>query len=389
MRVFLVATTISCLLTGLAVMKCGDLRGVSFRRLLGWILLAALPLMLVASFRNGVGTDYKLTYAPTYCALEYMRGEGPAAEKVKAFARLARRAKFGGTPRLVRGHFIKVLERMEPGYYGLMKAFSKFGFGFQGVVAVCAVLTTLCVFLAIFRQSRWPVLAVFLYVFAGDYFLSLNVMRQYVAVGLALVAVPFIRDRRPLCFLACVGVGFLFHYSALLLLPCYALSRWEIRPKAGFALAAAGLLVSVVIAPAAEFALLHTGLRAYARYFHNAEANEGFEFLLLAINLCFLVLGAWYWRRAKEGNSLYPIWYGMLAVGTAALAMSGMLPLMKRINYYFAAANFLMLPEMILAEENPKRRRLLTVLVIMAFVAETIVSVCILNKNGVLPYRIK
>jgi len=35
-----------------------------------------------------------------------------------------------------------------------------------------------------------------------------------------------------------------------------------------------------------------------------------------------------------------------------------------------------------------RRRRILTTLAILAFVAETIVSVCLMNKNGVLPYRV-
>ena len=46
-----------------------------------------------------------------------------------------------------------------------------------------------------------------------------------------------------------------------------------------------------------------------------------------------------------------------------------------------------MLPEMLLAEENPRRRHVLTALVVTAFIAETVVSVYFLNKNGVLPYR--
>ena len=47
---------------------------------------------------------------------------------------------------------------------------------------------------------------------------------------------------------------------------------------------------------------------------------------------------------------------------------------MKRINYYFAAPQFLMLPEMLLAEENVRVRRWLVALSILAFAAETAVE---------------
>ena len=78
----------------------------------------------------------------------------------------------------------------------------------------------------------------------------------------------------------------------------------------------------------------------------------------------------------------------MTLLGTLALALSAVLPLMKRVNYYYASPQFLLIPEILMAEERPKQRKLLTVLVVLAFAAETYVAVCLYNKNGVLPYRI-
>ena len=78
----------------------------------------------------------------------------------------------------------------------------------------------------------------------------------------------------------------------------------------------------------------------------------------------------------------------MTVLGTVALAFSGTVPLMKRVNYYFAAPQFLMLPEMLMAEEKPWLRRWLTVLAILAFAAETFVAVFLMNKNEPLPYHV-
>ena len=49
------------------------------------------------------------------------------------------------------------------------------------------------------------------------------------------------------------------------------------------------------------------------------------------------------------------IWYNMTLLGTLALAFSGVLPLMKRVNYYYAAPQFLLLPEALRVEEDSKR----------------------------------
>lgn len=59
---------------------------------------------------------------------------------------------------------------------------------------------------------------------------------------------------------------------------------------------------------------------------------------------------------------------------------------MKRVNYYYAAPQFLLLPEALRAEEDSKRRKLMTAALAVAFALETLVAVVIYNKNGVLPY---
>lgn len=357
------------------------------RREWRWLMaIAAVPLLAVAAMRWNVGTDFRLTYLPEYRALEQVRGTRTPPRKVKAFTYLAKRHRFGRTPQRVCEKFKKVLHRSEPAYRLLMEGALYSGLGFRAVIAVCALITTACVFFAIFRFSRWPTLATFLYVATGSYFLSLNIMRQYVAIGIGLLAVTFVTDRKPWRFLLCVAVATTFHYSAVLLLPLYVLSRKELHPRHCIDIIAVSIALSFVAAPVAHGALSLVGSE-YAKYFSSKLAADGFEWLFFTINCCFLAMGAWYWRGAVAGNKYFAVWYGMTVLGTAALAFSGAIPLMKRVNYYYAAPQFLMLPEIVLAEGNRRRRWALTALVVIAFIAETAVSIYIFNKNGVLPYR--
>ena len=110
--------------------------------------------------------------------------------------------------------------------------------------------------------------------------------------------------------------------------------------------------------------------------------------MFFVINLCVLLFCGHYWNAAKQRCPYYVIWYNMTLLGTFALALSGVLPLMKRLNYYYAAPQFLLLPEALQTETDPHRRRILTGLVAAAFAAETLVAVVLLNKNEVLPYRL-
>ena len=369
------------------LLACAAAFAYERRREWRWLaVVAAVPLLVVAAARWNVGTDLRRTYLPEYRALEQMRGANVPPAKVREFRRFARRHLFGRTPEKVCGHFKKVVSRSEPAYRFLMEGARWSGLGFRSILATCALITTACVFFAIFRFSRWPTLAVFLYVATGNYFLSLNIMRQYIAIGIGLIAIAAAVDRKPWQFMLCVAAATAFHYSAVFLLPLYALSRYELNPRRGLMIVAGALALSFVAEPVALWTLRAIGSE-YAKYFTSKLAKDGFEWMFFAVNGCFLAMGAWYWRGATAGNRLFAAWYGMTVLGTAALAFSGAIPLMKRLNYYYAAPQFLMLPEMLLAEENPRRRHVLTALVVAAFIAETAVSAYFLNKNGVLPYR--
>ncbi|MBO7684062.1 MAG: EpsG family protein, partial [Kiritimatiellae bacterium] len=234
------------------LLSCAAAFAYERRRSWRWLAaVAAVPLLLVAAARWNVGTDLRRTYLPEYRALEQMRGSVVPPAKVREFRRFARRRLFGRTPERVCKHFKKVVRRSEPAYRLLMEGALRSGLGFRAVLATCALISAACVFFAIFRFSRWPALAVFLYVATGNYFLSLNVMRQYVAVGIGLVAVAAAIDRRPWRFVVCVAAATAFHYSAVLLLPLYALSRVELNPRRGAAAVAAAVALSFVAAPAA------------------------------------------------------------------------------------------------------------------------------------------
>ena len=369
-----------CLATALACWLLSKRRNV----------LAAFPLLAVSAARWNVGTDFWYTYLPEFRALEWVRGGGGDALRDALFEPLMgtmARCGFGETTAEALDYFLQVVDRTEIGFRSLMEVSILCGGGFRMVMAVTSLLVLSSVFAAIVRQSRWPALAAFLFVAGGSYALSLNVVRQYVAIGFCLVALDFAVRRRLVPFAVCVFVGSTFHCSALMLLPVWFLVKLDIRPRWGFAAVALGLLGGFALRPLAMRALPALGLDRYFWYFTDPRwAGEGFEFIFFAIGLCFMALGAWYWTRAADRCPHFRLWYYMTVIGTVALSFSGALPLMKRVNFYFAAPQFLMLPELILSEDNPRARRVLTVLVVVAFGLEFVVATCLLNKNEILPY---
>lgn len=393
MAFYMVGTLASCMLAVWmqkqdALLPGGD----SARRRWQKILLCGLPLTLLSAIRWGPGTDFYYTYLPEFRALQWLRaggGEQLCEELFRPIVNLLNQM-YGlpGTPTSTMTVFLGILEKSEPGYRALMELDVLLGGQFRVVVAVTSVIIGVCVFYAIFTQSTNPVLAIYLYVATSNYFLSLNIVRQYVAIAIGLVALQFAKERRLWAFLLCVALAMTFHTTAVLLLPCYFLGRVELKPRYAVLLVALTFAGSSVLGTAAAWLMPRIGLGYYARYLGSAW-EEGLELILFSINLCVLLFGSWYWSAAKKQCPYFILWYNMTLLGTLALALSGVLPLMKRVNYYYAAPQFLLLPEVLQAEEDAKRRRILTVLIVLAFAAETIVAVGIYNKNGVLPYQVR
>lgn len=392
MLVYIAATLISCLLAVWCEKRNTDaLNAIDSKQRWGALVLCSLPLILVSAARWGVGTDFLYTYLPEFRALQWLRAGGGDALCQELFAPMREDLTRWGlyeSPESALQFFLGVLDNCEPGYRVLMEAAVALGGNFRLVIAATSVIIGLCVYYSIFTQCSAPVLAIYLYVASSNYFLSMNIIRQYIAIGIGLVAVQFIREKRLFPFLACVVVAMLFHTTAVVLLPCYFLCRVELNPRYALLLTAGVLACSGVLGTAAAWLMPRIGLGYYARYLGSAWSEDGFETMFFVINLCVLLFCGHYWNAAKQRCPYYVIWYNMTLLGTFALALSGVLPLMKRLNYYYAAPQFLLLPEALQTETDPHRRRILTGLVAAAFAAETLVAVVLLNKNEVLPYRL-
>ena len=358
-----------------------------------WLLLifASAPLLIVSGARWGVGTDFFHTYLPEYLGLEWLRS-GATGELAQELFKpvLGQMNRFFGmtTVQETLDYSLTVLSDSAPLFRIILELSVYLKTGFRGVMWLTSAIVEIAVFYCIFTESRNPVLAAFLYVAGGSFFLSLNIVRQFLAISICLLAIPAIRDGKPLRFFLLIAVAILFHSSAVVMLPCYLLRWVRVTPLPILVGTAVLLALSPAVSPVVEWLLPKLGLGYYLKYFGSDSPETEFEILFFAINLCYLALGAMCWKKISEQESLLRIWYYMTAAGTFFLALSGSLPLMKRLNFYYAAPQFLLLPELLELEEREKIKKIFTVVVILLFTAEMVISVMVFNKNGVLPYRV-
>ena len=356
------------------------------------IALCFVLLFLFSAFRWNVGVDTWFTYTPEYLA---MKSESvPLTEEEEqmmlASSRLYARTTDGASIEQAQqktldeayAFYTQTSKHTAIGFQVIEKLLILLKADVQWLYVITSAIILIFIFATINRQSNTPLLALLMFVLTGNFFLSLNIISQYIAISICLFACTYAQERKSIPFFLFIALAACFHISALAFIPVYFLPKVNIKPVWCAVIVVAGLIAAQFCFPFFE-KIVASIAPAYVRYF--GEKTE-FEWIFFAIGLAVFAVGTYYYPRGKD-KPFYKLWYYANVLGLIALCFSGHVPYMKRINFYFAAPHFLFLPLIIQCEEKPTWRKIMTAVMIVLFLAETIVATGLLNKNGILPYQ--
>lgn len=112
----------------------------------------------------------------------------------------------------------------EYGYQVFLSVLPFFGLTDQSLFMFMAMLTSLFIYLFTSYHSKNILLSVFFFLTLPPLYLSsLNISRQFVAVAIFAYSLRFIATRDIIKYIACILLAFLFHKTAILLIPLYFL----------------------------------------------------------------------------------------------------------------------------------------------------------------------
>lgn len=243
------------------VFDAPDLRRTEYRPwcgrdtlILSCLVLSVLPIWWITAMRYCVGTDYVSPY-------------------VRNFFVAINQGKNGFS---------------EPGIYWLNRLLGFLGCDYQALFIITGTVITVFIPILIYRKSDIPAYSLMIFFASGMFFHSLNNVRQYVAMALALFG---ILDRKhPIRFVILIAVAGLFHYTAFLYLPLYFVMQVKLPKKVYRILTLAALAVSPLLTFLAKIVIART---KYA-YFLNIE-TPSVSWLTVLINLFFFALYFYYY----------------------------------------------------------------------------------------------
>ena len=229
------------------------------------VLLSLLPYCLTMGLRYGIGVDYFYTYVPTF--------------------QLAANGTF----------------TLERGFRAVMYLVLLFTENPVGLFMTCAVLITGFMGRAVWKNSAIPWVSILLFAADRHFFISMNIMRQYMALAVALCAIRYVREKCLWKYAIVILIASLFHKSILMFLPLGLLMYIPVSPVVGCGIIAVLYLLHDQIAKLAYWVI---GFTPYAHYYNSGEwvcywlYSEKFSYLLIIT----VMASIFYYRNKNDAS---------------------------------------------------------------------------------------
>lgn len=354
--------------------------------------IALLPLTIISSVRWNVGTDTWHTYTPEYLAMKsetVALSEEEESIMFNCYKLYMKSVNGYSTEEISKltldeayDFYLRTSKHTAPGFQFLERTLIHFNADVQWLYVVTSIIIMTFTALTIYYESSNPVVALLLFVITGNFFLSLNIISQYIAISICIFSCVFIEKRNLPIFIVLILLASLFHISATIFIIMYFVPHINIKPIVSGIIIVSFLILAPYLVPLFKNAIALFFPR-YSIYF---ERVSNFEWDFFAINIAVFLFGSYYYTKGID-QPYFKLFYYANIIGTIALCFSGNIPLVKRINYYFACPHYLLLPIILQCEKNKKIKFLFSSCIISLYILETIISIGYLNKNQVLPYQ--
>lgn len=248
------------------------------------------------------------------------------------------------------------------------------------VFAFFAFFTVLLFLVAIYRQADSFGFSFFLFMALGYYFQSFSTVRYYLALAIAVCAIPYVLRKEWLKFIFLILVGAAFHKSLLVVLPLYYLAsvnwkKWQLALMAVFCSTFFFL----------QDFYLKIVVFLYPTYEETEYLEGGTSYVNIARCLAVLVLALILYKKAVEGSRRNRFYFYCNLGALVMYVCCSFLPIISRIGYYLTITHIFFIPVLIAGVENKKLKKLLTA---GAVIAGILYFALLMRRAGDVGFRI-
>lgn len=231
------------------------------------------------------------------------------------------------------------------------------------VFAFFAFFTVLLFLTAIYRQADSVGFSFFLFMALGYYFQSFSTVRYYLALAIALCAIPYVLRKEWMKFILLILLGATLHKSILVVLPLYFLAslRWK---KWQLGLAAVFCSTFFFL----QDFYLKVVIFLYPTYEETEYLEGGTSYVNIARCFAVLLFSLLLYKKVVKDDRRNRFYFYCNLGAFVMYVCCSFLPIISRIGYYLTITHIFFIPALINGVENKRVKRLLTMGVVLAAV---------------------
>ncbi|MBQ3784438.1 MAG: EpsG family protein [Lachnospiraceae bacterium] len=274
------------------------------------------------------------------------------------------------------------LEDISIGYYGyvekgwvyLEKLAGQFTSDYNMFLCLISTLTICPLAFVWNKYSTNKQLSLFIYFATYYYCMSLNIMRQCLAMSIILVAYKFILENKKLYFLLFVLIASQIHTSAFFVLPVFFIERLKItNPKFVYAT----IFLSLVIGITPFYQLFSSFTGGYNNYMQDSRSSF---YLFYLSNIAYSMIFLFVYNKSNEelkSGLLFKIYF----IGVIILNVFSQIKTGTRIAYNYTIVQTILLPFFFQGKQNLNAEKILTTYLISYFMV-----MILKNSAEIYPY---
>lgn len=237
----------------------------------------------------------------------------------------------------------------------------------QQVLLVCSAFVSIFpVFYVIYKESKYPLVSVFVFMGLPSFMILFSGIRQAIAVGICFYALPLIRNRQSIRFCLVVCLAMLFHKTAWVFLLAYP--AYHIPMKNTWRMLSLASLPVLFICRNPIFNIFKVLFKENAVADHNGASTL---FVVFAMIYLFTILFS---GEEEELRGMKNIFF----LACCIQAVGGTYSTVMRVGYYFMTVLILLLPLVLFRMNNRSNAAILRRIITFCFAAFGLYSL----RNG-------
>ncbi len=221
-------------------------------------------------------------------------------------------------------------------------------FGYDNYLPVFAVFSVLTCFFfvkAMYDQGQWFAGTVFLLMTGGYYFSSLNSVRYYLVLAIAMYSMKYVLQGRYTMFILWIVIASLFHKSVLLVIPVYLIARFlsEINWKKWYW----GIVALLAAAAILGEALWRKIIFLFYPFYEGSDFDvRNLSWANIAKCVGTLLLCAICYKQIRE-NKRNRFYFFLNVGGLLIYTCCSFIPEISRVGYYLIVSQIFLLPNLL------------------------------------------